>query len=74
MATTTFASNDFTRWSEDENKNTINKIYARLVVVARVDLCGAPYSIYEAACVHRTSNCTHALMATLGAARDILPQ
>lgn len=44
-------TNDFTRSSEDENKNTINKIYARLAVVARVDLWDASYSFRDGACV-----------------------
>lgn len=42
-------SNYFTRSSEDENKNTINKIYARLAVVARVDLWDASYSFRDGA-------------------------
>lgn len=43
-------SNDFTRSREDENKNSINKIYARLAVVARVDLRDASYSARSGAC------------------------
>lgn len=34
---------------EDENKNSINKIYARLAVVARVDLWDASYSSRDGA-------------------------
>lgn len=59
------------RW-EDENKNAINKIYARLAAVARVDLWDARIAFaIDREC---TGNCTYALMATLGTQRYILPQ
>lgn len=50
LSTIYVRSNNFTRSREDENKNSINKIYARLAVVARVDLRGASYSAHGGAC------------------------